>query len=99
MYAGLSGAVGRSQAGRCGGSSVAGLDVVPLADGRCVEIRPVSRADAQRLHAFVRALSPATRYRRFHGAIHELTPAMVDFLTDVDQRAHVALIALAGSAP
>jgi acetyltransferase len=65
-----------------------------LDDGRRVVIRPVRPQDAAATGRFVeRGLSPASRRRRFHGAIRSLPPALLQALTQVDQIDHVALVA------
>lgn len=66
---------------------------VALADGRGVWVRPVRPADAELHQAFVRALSPLARMRRFHGPVAELPAAALRYLTEVDQSSHVALLA------
>ena len=65
-----------------------------LADGRSVLVRPLSPRDATAEQAFVAALSPMSRYRRFHFGLHELPPPLLRRLTEIDQRRHVALVAL-----
>ncbi|RPH61798.1 MAG: GNAT family N-acetyltransferase, partial [Burkholderiales bacterium] len=40
-----------------------------------------------------RALSPTSRYRRFHSAVSELPSATLDYLTQVDYASHLALLA------
>src|SRR5262245_1737957 len=44
------------------------VDVI-LRDGRTLRLRPPLRADVPALAAFFRALSPASLYNRFHGAV------------------------------
>lgn len=66
---------------------------VVLGDGRSVWVRPVRPADAELHQAFVRALSPLARMRRFHGPVAELPPAALRYLTEVDQSSHFALLA------
>lgn len=66
-----------------------------LADGRSVRLRPVQADDAHALQGFVRALSPSSRQLRFHIGLQELPPGLLRDMTAVDQRCHVALVALA----
>jgi GNAT superfamily N-acetyltransferase len=66
---------------------------IALRDGRQVVVRPVAPQDALLQRDFLRRLSPESRYRRFHGAITELPEATLRYLTEVDQRDHVALLA------
>jgi len=69
------------------------IDRVMLADGRSVLVRPVLPQDGELQQRFVRALSPASRYRRFHSAVSELPHATLDYLTQVDYASHLALLA------
>jgi acetyltransferase len=69
------------------------IDRVRLRDGRSVTIRPVLPQDAALQRAFVAALSPATRYRRFHGPVNELPEATLIYMTEVDYESHMALLA------
>lgn len=55
-----------------------------------VALRPLLPGDAPALRAMVRALSPQSRYRRFHAPIVELSPAATRALTEVDHVGHVA---------
>jgi acetyltransferase len=71
---------------------------LPLADGRCVRIRRVRPADVAAEQAFVAALSPQSRRRRFHGAMKQLPTAVLQAMTSIDFDAHVALVAEAGCA-
>lgn len=90
-----------------------GADTVPLAldgeatlvtlrDGRRALLRPLRSADALAEQDFVRALSPESRYLRFHAGLRELPPALLRHMTEVDQAHHVAIVAHAvgaGQAP
>jgi GNAT superfamily N-acetyltransferase len=49
-----------------------------LPGGERVTVRPVCPRDAGVLQAYVRALSPDARYKRFFGPVHELPPAELD---------------------
>jgi acetyltransferase len=69
------------------------IDVHRLDDGRRVTVRPILPQDALPPQEFVRALSPRSRYLRFHGPVNELTPAMLQHLTEVDYVGHLALVA------
>jgi acetyltransferase len=69
------------------------IDRVQLRNGRSVTIRPVLPQDAALQRAFVAALSPAARYRRFHGAVNELPEATLSYMTEVDYASHMALLA------
>lgn len=57
-----------------------------------ITLRRVRPDDAGALQGFVRALSPASRRLRFHAALSELSEAMLQALTCVDQREHVAFV-------
>jgi len=67
-----------------------------LQDRRSVLIRRVCRHDALSLQGFVSALDAQSRYQRFFIPLRELTAAMLERLTQPDQRIGCALIALAG---
>ena len=69
------------------------IDRVQLRDGRSVTIRPVLPQDTALQRAFVAALAPATRYRRFHGTVNELPEATLSYMTEVDYESHMALLA------
>lgn len=62
-------------------------------DGRDVTLRPVQTQDIDLFRAFVRAMSPLTRYRRFHGPVSELPERTLREMNDVDQSSHLALLA------
>lgn len=70
------------------------VDVWHTPDGTRVLIRPVHAQDLELVQAFVRELSPESRYNRFHGAVKELTPGMARWATHVDYDRHMALIAV-----
>jgi acetyltransferase len=69
------------------------VDRLRLRDGRIVVVRPVASFDAPAEQDFVRALSPASRLRRFHFGLKELPPSLLRAMTEVDHRDHVAVIA------
>jgi acetyltransferase len=71
------------------------IDRVQLRDGRSVTIRPVLPQDAILQRAFVAGLSPASRYRRFHGPVNELPESTLSYMTEVDYSSHMALLATA----
>lgn len=58
-----------------------------------VQIRPIRPEDAAELRQGLRRLSARTRLQRFHAPVVELTPDQWDYLTKVDGRDHVALVA------
>jgi acetyltransferase len=70
------------------------VDVWHTPDGERVLVRPVHAQDLELARAFVRELSPESRYNRFHGAVKELTPGMARWATHVDYDRHMALIAV-----
>jgi GNAT superfamily N-acetyltransferase len=65
-----------------------------LGDGSPVTIRHVRPEDADELARGFEKLSPTSRYRRFLGGVTTLSPATLRYLTCVDGRNHVALVAL-----
>jgi acetyltransferase len=64
-----------------------------LPGGRAVLLRPIEPPDAPGVQAFVGALSLASRHKRFHVGLRQLSPSMLHQMTVVDQRDHVALVA------
>jgi GNAT superfamily N-acetyltransferase len=64
-----------------------------LGDGRRVVLRHVRATDAPELRAAFERLSPASRYRRFFGGLTHLTDETLRYLTEVDGRDHVAIVA------
>jgi GNAT superfamily N-acetyltransferase len=69
--------------------------VARLPDGESVTIRPVRRQDADALQAYFRGLSGETRYRRFLGAMAELTGKQLARLAEMDGPDALALLAFA----
>lgn len=67
--------------------------VCHLVDGRRVTVRPIGPGDAELENAFVDRLSMQSRYERFMVTMRELPASKLRYLTDVDQRRHVALVA------
>jgi acetyltransferase len=63
-------------------------------EGVPVRIRPIRPEDREREAEFVRRLSPASRYFRFHSALRELTPEMLERFTHVNYPDDFALVAL-----
>ncbi|MEX2557728.1 MAG: GNAT family N-acetyltransferase [Actinomycetota bacterium] len=72
---------------------------VALRDGTRVRLRPVLPGDKAKLVEGFRRLSPESRYRRFHGGVSRLTPALLRYLTEVDYDNHFAWAALAVDEP
>jgi len=69
-----------------------------LADGTKIHIRAVRPDDAEALRAGFENLSARSRYQRFLGGVGSLSPAMLDYLTNVDGVDHVAIAATRTSA-
>ncbi len=65
-----------------------------LPDGSNVTIRPIRPEDAEIEQAFIRRLSPQSKYFRFMQALHELTPEMLVRFTQIDYDREMALIAV-----
>jgi len=70
-----------------------------LRDGTRVLVRPIRPEDRERLQTGLHRLSAASRYRRFHAAVSELSPDELRRLTEVDQVNHLASIALDPAIP
>jgi acetyltransferase len=64
-----------------------------LSDGTDVTIRPIRPEDARIEQAFVKGLSPESKYFRFMSALQELTPEMLVRFTQIDYDLEMALIA------
>lgn len=64
-----------------------------LRDGTHVVLRHIRPADAAELQRAFDRLSPESRYRRFFGGVPHLTDASLRYLTEVDGRDHVAIVA------
>lgn len=64
-----------------------------LRGGERVTLRPIRPEDAGIEQAFVRRLSPASRYFRFMGAVRELTPTMLMRFTQIDYDREMAFVA------
>ena len=67
-----------------------------LRSGIRVIIRPIEPEDAEREQAFVRGLSPESRYFRFMNTLRELSPQMLERFTHPDAAREIALVALTG---
>jgi acetyltransferase len=65
-----------------------------LPDGTNVTIRPIRPEDAEIEQAFVRNLSPETKYFRFMQSVSELTPQMLVRFTQIDYDRELALVAV-----
>jgi acetyltransferase len=63
-------------------------------DGAFYTIRPIQPEDADRLQAFMRALSDETRYFRFISTLAELPPKMLVRYTQIDYDRELALVAV-----
>jgi acetyltransferase len=63
------------------------------ASGPAVTLRPVRPEDAEMEQAFVRSLSPESRYFRFMDTLRELTPSMLVRFTQIDYDREMAFVA------
>jgi GNAT superfamily N-acetyltransferase len=61
--------------------------------GKSVTLRPIGPRDAAVLQAYVRGLSPESRYNRFFGALYELPQTELDRVTHLDRKYQLALLA------
>lgn len=59
-----------------------------------VEIRPITALDTRSIDRFIKDLSPTARFRRFHSAVHGLTPAQLSGVVDVDHLSRESLVAV-----
>jgi acetyltransferase len=69
------------------------IDVVRLANGSRVTIRPTLPQDAELQKEFFRCLSAQSRYYRFMTRLNELPEALLDRFASIDYRTHLALLA------
>ena len=69
------------------------IDVVRVADGSRVTIRPTLPQDAELQREFFRRLSAESRYCRFMTRLNELPEALVERFASIDYRSHLALLA------
>jgi GNAT superfamily N-acetyltransferase len=67
---------------------------ITLRDGARVTLRPTAPEDKPLIAATFERLSEASRYRRFFTTKHELSPAELAYLVDVDHTDHEAIIAI-----
>jgi acetyltransferase len=67
-------------------------DTVGLANGRDVTVRPILPLNADKFQAFVRNLSDTSRSNRFLHGLRELPVHLLQRLTQVDYRTHMALV-------
>src|SRR5512135_754078 len=65
-----------------------------LQSGEKIVLRHIMPSDADELRRQFLALSPESRYRRFFGGINDLDAAALKYLTEVDQKDHVAIVAV-----
>jgi GNAT superfamily N-acetyltransferase len=63
---------------------------MPLKDGSVVTLSPVLKTDRDFFEQGVEELSLESRFSRFGQGVGGLTQHEIDYLTDVDQRRHVA---------
>jgi len=69
------------------------IDVLALADGSRVTIRPTLPQDLDLQRAFFRSLSRQARYRRFMTSLEELPATVADGFASIDYHSHLALLA------
>ena len=70
-----------------------------LADGTQILIRPIAPSDKARLSAALARLSRETIYRRFLAAKPRLNSSELRYLTEIDGRNHIALVATLADDP
>jgi acetyltransferase len=69
------------------------IDVVRVADGSRVTIRPTLPQDLELQREFFRTLSATSRYCRFMTRFNELPDALAEPFAGIDYRSHLALLA------
>lgn len=70
-----------------------------LRDGRRVRVRPITPSDKARIAEALEAMSPRTRYLRFHSLRGPFTERELRHLTELDYEDHVAWGAIAEDEP
>jgi acetyltransferase len=69
------------------------IDVIRLADGRRVLLRPAREQDLHLHGAYFDGLSKESRYNRFFNPTPKMTAKMLEYLLYADHRSNVALMA------
>jgi acetyltransferase len=80
-----------------GPAAAPGAVSVTLTGGRTCRVRPIRASDRELKREFLAGLSARTRYKRFLGAVRELSPEALERLVRVDYHSHMAYVALAGA--
>ena len=75
------------------------MELIQLARGRDVEVRPIRPGDGAALSAAYDRLSPQSKYSRFLAPKPYLSSAEVRYLVDVDGVNHLALVATPADDP
>lgn len=70
------------------------VKTIHLNDGASLTIRPIRAQDAGIEQEFVRGLSDESRYYRFMDMLRELSPQMLQRMTEIDYHNQMALIAV-----
>ncbi len=68
------------------------IDQWTLRDGTRLTLRPVLPQDAPALGSLIAEIDPATRRRRFHGAVKAASASWLEHMACVDYRQHLALV-------
>jgi RimJ/RimL family protein N-acetyltransferase len=68
-----------------------------LPSGEHVVLRHIQPSDAEEVRRGFRALTPESRYRRFYSGLADLDDHALAYLTHVDRKDHVALVAVTES--
>jgi acetyltransferase len=69
------------------------IDVMRVADGTRVTLRPTLPQDAELQRVFFRSLSAKSRYCRFMTRLNELPEVLAERFTSIDYHSHLALLA------
>jgi protein lysine acetyltransferase len=73
--------------------------LLPLPDGTRALVRPIAPDDKALIQEGLRRLSPESVQRRFLGHKRALTAAELRYLTEIDGRDHIALVAVDADDP
>ncbi len=69
------------------------IEPVILKDGTIVQLRPIHPADGDHAYEFREKLSPESIHDRFLGYNPKITPRLTEYMTVIDYKRHMAMIA------
>lgn len=69
------------------------IEPVILKDNTIVQLRPIHPSDGDHAQDFKEKLSPESIYDRFLGYAPKMSPAIIEYMTVIDYKKHMAVIA------